>query len=127
MAKEPKTDKKNDSDSGKKAARKSPPGWLKDIGYGQTVSLQFFKRNAWLLVSLLVAVVALMGLRYKTKTKMYEIRNLERELVKAESEKLREKASYMSLIRESEMQRMADERGLGLSFQEQPPYRLQVK
>lgn len=101
--------------------------WLNDLRYGRTVSLRFFKRNAWLLVSLLVAVVALMGLRYKTKTKMNEIRQLQRELVRAESSKLQEKAAYMSLIRESEMQRMADERGLGLSFQEQPPYRLSVK
>lgn len=30
--------------------------WLNDLRYGRTVSLRFFKRNAWLLVSLLVAV-----------------------------------------------------------------------
>lgn len=42
-----------------------------------------------------------MGLRYKTKTKMQEIKALERELVRSESAKLQEKADYMSLIRES--------------------------
>ena len=30
----------------------------------------------------------------------------------------------MSLIRESEMQRLSDQRNLGLTFQEQPPYTL---
>lgn len=102
-------------------------GWLGGLRYGQSVSLNFFRRNAWLLISILVAVVALMGLRYKTKTKMQEIRSLERELIRAESAKLQEKAAYMSLIRESEMQSMVDERGLGLTFQEQPPYTLQYE
>lgn len=98
--------------------------WLKDLSYGRSVSLTFFRRNAWLLTSIIIALVALMGLRYKTKTKMQEIKSLERELVRAESAKLQEKSAYMSLIRESEMQRLADRHGLGLTFQEQPPYTL---
>lgn len=101
--------------------------WFNDLRYGRSVSLKFFKKNAWLLLSLLVAIVALMGLRYKTKTKMNEIRQLQRELVRAESSKLQEKSAYMSLIRESELKRMADEHNLGLTFQEQPPYILSVK
>ncbi len=101
--------------------------WFNDLRYGRSVSLKFFKKNAWLLLSLLVAVVALMGLRYKTKAKMNEIRQLQRELVRAESSKLQEKAAYMSLIRESELKRKADEHNLGLTFQEQPPYILSVK
>lgn len=98
--------------------------WLKDLRYGRSVSLTFFRRNAWLLTSIIIALVALMGLRYKTKTKMQEIKSLERELVRAESAKLQEKSAYMSLIRESEMQRLADRHGLSLTFQEQPPYTL---
>lgn len=97
---------------------------LRDLGYGSLVSLAFFRRNAWLLIAIIVAVVALIGLRYQTKTKMSQIRSLERELVLAESEKLQEKSEYMSLIRETEMQRLVNEHGLGLTFQEQPPYRL---
>ena len=53
-----------------------------------------------------------------------EIKALERELVRSESAKLQEKADYMSLIRESEMQRLVDRHGLGLTFPEQPPYTL---
>lgn len=97
---------------------------LRDLGYGSLVSLTFFRRNAWLLIAIIVAVVALIGLRYQTKTKMSQIRSLERELVLAESEKLQQKSEYMSLIRETEMQRLVNEHGLGLTFQEQPPYRL---
>ncbi|MDE6218044.1 MAG: hypothetical protein K2F64_03490, partial [Muribaculaceae bacterium] len=96
--------------------------WLSDIRYGQSISVEFFKRNAWLLVLLLIIVLSLMGVRYRTKTRMLEINRLERELKQAESEKLHEKAQYMSLIRETEMQRLVDENHLGLQFQEQPPY-----
>ena len=69
----------------------------------------------------------LMGLRYKTKTKMQEIKALERELVRSESAKLQEKADYVSLIRESEMQRLVDRHGLGLTFPEQPPVHAELR
>lgn len=74
-----------------------------------------------------VAMLALMGLRYKTKTKMAEIKRLSTELQLAESSKLQEKAAYMSLIRETEMRRLVEENGLGLEFQEQPPFELQLE
>lgn len=105
-----------------KSGGKSGTTWLSDIRYGQSISVEFFKRNAWLLVLLLIIVLSLMGVRYRTKTRMLEINRLERELKQAESEKLHEKAQYMSLIRETEMQRLVDENHLGLQFQEQPPY-----
>ncbi len=73
-----------------------------------------------------VTMLALMGLRYKTKTKMEEIKKLAAELQIAESSKLQEKAAYMSLIRETEMRRLVEENGLGLEFQEQPPFELQL-
>lgn len=48
---------------------------------------------------LIIAMLSLMGLRYKTKTRMEEIKRLTTELQLAESSKLQEKAAYMSLIR----------------------------
>lgn len=75
----------------------------------------------------LVATISLMGLRYKTKTKMEEIKRLTTELQLAESSKLQEKAAYMSLIREVEMRRLVEENSLGLIFQEQPPFELVVE
>ena len=58
---------------------------------------------------------------------MLEIKNLTTELKHAESEKLQEKAAYMSLIRETEMKRLVENKGLGLQFQEQPPYELETE
>ena len=113
----PKEDKKKN----KKSIAKE---WMNDIRYGRTLSVDFFRKNAWLLMIFMVAILSLMGLRYKTKTKMEEIKKLNIELQRAESSKLQEKAAYMSLIRETEMKRMVDEKGLGLDFREYPPYEL---
>ncbi|MGN0237514.1 MAG: FtsL-like putative cell division protein [Lepagella sp.] len=103
---------------------KNSYSWMNEMRYGRTISIEFFKSNAWLLVIIIAIVISLMGLRYKTKTKMVEIKNLTKELEIAESDKLHEKAAYMSLIRETEMKRMVREKGLPLEFQEQPPYQL---
>ncbi len=111
--------KKNDSKKEKKS-----PGWVDELRYGQSISLEFFKTNAWLIMVIVVVIVALMGLRYKTKTKMEEIKSLTTELQRSRSIMLEEKSKYMSLIRETEMKKMVHDRGLPLEFQEQPPYRL---
>lgn len=98
--------------------------WLEDLRFGRSVSLEFFRFNAWILMIIIVAVLSLIGLRYKTKTRMEEINKLTTELQQAESAKLQEKAQYMSLIRETEMKRLVEMKGLGLDFQEQPPYEI---
>lgn len=116
----------------KKAATEAKPkgngySWVNELRYGRSISVEFFKSNAWLLLIFVVAVIALMGLRYKTKTRMEEIKRLNVELQRAESAKLQEKASYMSLIRETEMRRLVKEKGLPLEFQEVPPYQLETE
>lgn len=121
MAEKGKNNKKENT-----APRKSS-GIMSEIRAGKSVSLEFFKAHAWLMIVFIVAVISLMGLRYKTKTKMAEIKKLTVELRRAESTKLSEKASYMTLIRETEMKKMVAEKGLDLQFQEQPPYELPTK
>lgn len=108
----------------KEVGKKKSNGWLNELRYGRSISVEFFKTNAWLLIIIVVVVIALIGLRYKTKTKMAEIKRLNIELTRAESLKLQEKSAYMSLIRETEMRRMVREKGLPLEFQEQPPYEI---
>lgn len=92
-----------------------------DLRTGKSVSLDFFKRNAWLLMAILTALISVMGLRYRTKTRMAEIKQLSIDLDRAESAKLQEKASYMTLIRETELTRLTSEKHLGLQYQEEPP------
>ena len=92
-----------------------------DLRFGRAVSIDFFKRNAWLLIAIMTALLSVMGLRYQTKTRMSEIKKLNRELQRAESRKLQEKANYMTLIRETELTRLTSEKRLGLRYQEEPP------
>lgn len=92
-----------------------------DLRSGRAVSLDFFKRNAWLLVVIMTAIIGVMGLRYRTKTRMAEIKTLNKELQRAESAKLQEKATYMTLIRETQLTRLTEEKHLGLTYQEEPP------
>lgn len=119
MAKSKQPDNKNEK-------KRPAPAWVSDMRYGRSLSVEFFRKNAWLLMVFVVAILSLMGLRYKTKTKMEEIKRLTVELQRAESSKLQEKAAYMSLIRETEMKRLVQEQGLGLQFQEFPPYELEL-
>ena len=94
---------------------------------GRAVSLEFFKRNAWLIIAILTALIGVMGLRYRTKTRMSEIKQLNKELQRAESDKLHEKAWYMTLIRETELTRLTTEKHLGLRYQEEPPVEIECE
>ncbi len=92
--------------------------------HGRIISIDFFRRN-WLVV--LAAVLMLMVYitnRYKCQTQMESIRTLERELEVAKTERIRAKSAYMSRIRESSMQHMVDSLRLGITVQDQPPFRI---
>lgn len=117
-----KNSREEGSEEKKKQKTEAKRTWMSDFYYGRTFSIDFFRKNAWFLVVFLVLVIALMGLRYDTKSKMKEIKVLTEELERAQSSKLQEKAAYMSLIRETEMRKLVEERGLDLEFREDPPY-----
>ena len=119
-----KTKNKATSSKSKKKGAGLSRELMNDMRYGRSLSVEFFRKNAWLLMLFVVAIIALMGLRYKTKTKMEEIKQLTVELQRAQSSKLQEKSAYMSLIREVEMKKLVDKQGLGLQFQDLPPYEL---
>lgn len=98
-----------------------------DLRNGKGVSLEFFKRNAWLIIAIITALIGVMGLRYRTKTRMSEIKQLNKELQRAESDKLHEKAWYMTLIRETELTKLTTEKHLGLKYQEEPPVMIECE
>lgn len=94
---------------------------------GRAISLEFFQRNAWLIIAIITVLIGVMGLRYRTKTRMSEIKQLNKELQRAESDKLHEKAWYMTLIRETELTRLTTEKHLGLRYQEEPPIEIECE
>ena len=111
----------------KKKSSTKTSSWKKNVSTvtsGRGVPIQFFKKNAWLLIITIISVISLIGMRYSTQSKMQQINELNTELKRAESDKLHHKSLYMSLIRETEMQRLIDEKKLNLYFQEQPPYEI---
>ncbi len=73
-----------------KSKNKQKRGWMSELRYGRSLSIDFFKANAWLMLLFVVAILALIGLRYKTKTKMAEIKQLTVELQRAESQTTKE-------------------------------------
>lgn len=121
------TDKKTDAGktdasapTKKRRRRKGLGAWymLKD---GRSMSLTFFRRNGWLILLAVVAVIWLISQRYSNQSRMEKIKSLEKELTRAESEKLDAKADYMSLIRETRMRELMQQKRLDLQYQETPP------
>jgi hypothetical protein len=55
---------------------------------------------------------------------MEVIRKLEKELEVVKTERIRERSTYMSNIRETAMRERIDSLHLGLSIQERPPFQL---
>ena len=59
--------KKENTGTSKKGKEKGNGySWINELRYGRTLSLELFKQNSWLLLIFVVAIIALMGLRYKT-------------------------------------------------------------
>lgn len=95
--------------------------------HGKILSIDFLLRN-WITIFLVVFIIFIyITNKYQCQTRMEVIQKLERQLEVCNSEAVREKAEYMSHIRESSIQAMADSLNLGLHVQEQPPYRISLE
>jgi hypothetical protein len=92
--------------------------------YGNVISSEFFSRH-WMKIFILVVLVMIyISNKYQCLTSMETIKKLEADLEVAKTERIRERSTYMSRIRESAMQELVDSVMPGLSVQEQPPYQL---
>lgn len=97
---------------------------LTSIFYGRFLSVDFFSRH-WKAIALgMLMVMAYITNRYQCLTRMEEIRRLEQQLEVVETERVRERSTYMSRIRESSMQELVDTMHLHLRIQSQPPYKI---
>lgn len=97
---------------------------LTRVLYGRFLSVDFFSRH-WKAVALgMLMVMAYITNRYQCLTRMEEIRRLEQQLEVVETERIRERSTYMSRIRESAMQELVDTMHLNLKIQDQPPFKL---
>lgn len=95
--------------------------------HGRIISIDFFRRNWWVVLGIVVMLMVYITNRYTCQTQMERIRTLEHDLEVAKTERVRAKSAYMSKIRESSIQEIVDSLGLGITVQEQPPYKLSRK
>jgi len=110
-------DKKNTA-----AAKRMRAG--KGILQGRFFSLEFFKRN-WVYVVFVVAMaLAYIGNKFACQSSIQEMLSLKDDLSNAQSDLVSSSAKYNSIIRESEMIRLMNERHLGLTSPEDPPHEL---
>ena len=114
-------------DAGGGNSRKTQDTFLLRTLHGRIISIDFFRRDWWVVLGVVVMLMVYITNRYTCQTQMERIRSLERELEVAKTERVRAKSAYMSKIRESSIQEMVDSLGLGITVQEQPPYRLSRK
>lgn len=114
----------SNSSKQKAAARKESKSVLNRVLWGDVVDITFFYRHMLKFFVLLVLVLIYISNKYQCLTSMETIKRLENELEVAKTERIRERSTYMSRIRESAMQELVDSVMPGLAVQEQPPYEL---
>ena len=119
--------KKNiDNDTSTRPTAQQPPrdSFMLRALHGRILSIDFFRRYWWVVLGSAVMLMIYITNRYTCQTQMETIRTLQQELEVAKTERVRAKSAYMSRIRESQMQHMVDSLHLGLTIQEQPPFRI---
>ena len=92
---------------------------------GGAVSSKFFMRHLALFVVLVTLALMYISVRFDCVTGMETISSLKRQLEVMRTATQGERSHYMSSTCESSLQAMVDTLHLGLSVQEQPPFRLQ--
>lgn len=99
----------------------------KDIFQGRFLSLDFFKRNAVYIIALVIMALAYIANKFVCQSSMEEVIQLKTELANAQTDLVDASARYNSMIRESEMTKLMQEKHIGLSAPQEPPYRLNSK
>lgn len=97
----------------------------KVIIQGRFFSLEFFKRNWVYVVFVMAMALAYIGNKFACQSSMEELLQLQKtDLVNAQTDLVSASAKYNSMIRESEMVKLINERHLGLAAPLEPPFEL---
>ncbi len=95
--------------------------------FGSIISLDFIQKH-WISIFVLVLLVLIyISTKYKCQTDMEIINKLTNHLEVIKTERIHQRSTYMSRIRESAMQELVDSLHPGLVVQEQPPFHLPSK
>lgn len=93
--------------------------------FGSLVSSDFIVKHWLKIFTLMLLIMIMISTKYQCQTGMETIKKLSNRLDVVKTERIREHSTYMSRIRESAMQQLADSVMPGLTVQQQPPYRLE--
>ena len=113
------SEKRSKAATGKKAG--------KDIIQGRFLSLDFFKRYAVYVIALVIIALMYIANKFVCQSSMQEVMTLKTELANAQTDLVNASAKYNSMIRESEMTRLMQEKHIGLTAPKEPPFELQSK
>lgn len=105
-----------------KQIKDAPGNTIRSILTGGVVHSDFFFRHKIKIFVLVILIMFYISTKYECQTGMENIHKLEKELDVVRTESIREKAKYMSRIRESSMAELADSIRPGLVVQRQPPF-----
>lgn len=109
--------------TGKKKVEQISVGVL----FGDIVSSNFFNKNKFTIMILVLMLVFYISIKYECQTRMETIAKLQTELAIVKSEGIRQQSQFMSRTRESMMQQLVDTMHLNLGIQDQPPYLLKYE
>jgi len=103
---------------------KAPRTALGRVLHGNIVTYDFFARHKLAIFAILTLTMFYIITKYQSMTGIETIRRLENELEIVKTERIRERSTYMSRIRESSMAELADSIHPGLSIHAAPPYEI---
>ncbi len=96
----------------------------KDLIQGRFFSLDFFKRNWYYVVFIVAMALAYIGNKFSSQRSIQELISLKTELANAQTDLVNASAKYNSMIRESQMVNLMNEKHLDLTSPQEPPYQL---
>ena len=94
------------------------------ILHGNIVTSDFFAKHKLAIFAIMTLTMFYIITKYQCMTGIETIRKLETELEIVKTERIRERSTYMSRIRESSMAALADSVHPGLSIHVAPPYEI---
>lgn len=101
------------------------PSLASRMVFGSLISSDFIVKHWLKIFTLMLLIMIMISTKYQCQTGMETIKKLNNRLEVVKTERIRERSTYMSRIRESAMQQLADSVMPGLTVQEQPPYKLE--
>lgn len=104
--------------------KKAPKKTMQTVLGGALMNSDFFYKHKLKIFLLLTVIMFFISTKYQCQTGMETIRKLEKKVNIVRAETIREKAMYMSRVRESSIAVIVDTVRPGLQIQPQPTYTL---